>query len=106
MTPQDFSRLILATITPPATGGYLNPAVQERVIESGDHSRFLVIRTGWDDGQDTYAVIQDVELRDGLVLIHRNNTEDDLPQELVEAGIPASAIVKAYLSPAQPLTNA
>ena len=77
LTSQEYPRLIVAAITPPASAAYLNPAVQEQVIVSKDESRFLVIRTGWDADENMYGVIQDVEIKDGVVLIHCDNTEDD-----------------------------
>jgi hypothetical protein len=61
--------------------------------------RFLVVRTGWHDGQNFYAAIQDVEVRDEIVWIHRNNTEHDLLEELIEAGVEADKIVLTTVAP-------
>ena len=97
---QEIRQIILDAITFPE-GGYLNPDIRESIIQSSDQNRFLVIRTGWDKGENTYAVIQDIELREGFILIHRDNTEDDLADSLREAGIAASYIIKAYVNPAE-----
>ena len=59
------------------------PELREEFLEDKVNNRFLVIRTGWYNGQNFYAVIQDVEIRDEYIWIHRNNTEHDLVEERV-----------------------
>ena len=90
---------IRAVLTLPPTAAYPMPKLCEELVENAAHDRFLVVRTGWYGGKNFYAVIQDVELRDGRVWIHRNNTEHDLVEELVEAGVAADKIVLATVAP-------
>lgn len=96
--PKEFPRIILAAITQP-NGGYAQRELSRSVIQSADNNRFLVIRVGWVQGENRYAVIQDIEIKDGVVFIHQDNQEEPLKEELIEAGIPASAIIEAFMAP-------
>ena len=40
--------------------------------------------------------MQDIELQDGKVLIHKDGADEELAEELEEAGVPANAIIKSY----------
>ncbi|UYZ64619.1 element excision factor XisI family protein [Hymenobacter weizhouensis] len=100
-----WQQAIRSVLTLPPTAAYAVPELREVLLEDVTHNRFLVVRTGWFNGQNFYAVIQDVELRDGYVWIHRNNTEHDLSEELTEAGIAAEKIVLATLAPEQRLAS-
>lgn len=87
------SQVLQAQIT-----GYLMDTLQDQLIQSVDLNRFLVVRTGWHQDADYYALIQDVEIRkDKTVIIYADNTDTDLATDLLEAGIPASRIKKAYI---------
>jgi hypothetical protein len=97
---EDIRRIILDAITLP-NGAYPNRAIKHTVIESMDHNRFLVIRTGWDADGDNYAVIQDVEIKDNVVFIHQDNMQYSLKEELVEAGIPKENIIEAFVAPGE-----
>ena len=84
-------RVLRAQVT-----GYLTETLEDKLIQSADLNRFLVIRTGWHQGTDHYALIQDVEIRkDKTVVIYANNTDDDLAADLMEAGIAQNKIVYA-----------
>ena len=66
----------------------------ETVVQSNNLNRFLVIRTGWFKGINYYALIQDVEiLKDKAVVIYADNTDTDLANDLVKAGIPAHKVI-------------
>jgi len=92
---------IRTVLTLPPTAAYPMPDLREDLLEDATHNRFLVVRTGWYNGQNFYSVIQDVELRDNYVWIHRNNTEHDVVEELIEAGVAADKIVLATVAPEQ-----
>lgn len=101
---EQIRKIVLDAITFPA-GGYLTDAVTETVVQSNEQTRFLVIRTGWENGENAYGIIQDIELKDNTVLIHQDNTDYDLADDLIQAGIPASFIVKTYVAPENRVTH-
>ena len=71
--------------------------VKEELIQSADLNRFLVICTGWQKDEDQYMLIYDIQVReDGVVIIHADQTDDDIAEYLVGDGIPEIMIVKAY----------
>ena len=77
--------------------GYWMETLQDQLIRSNDLNRFVVIRTGWYRDTDHYALIQDVKVQeDGTVIIYADNTDGDLAEELIDAGIPADKVLKAY----------
>ena len=92
---QEIRRIILETIAKPS-GGYSIGNLKHTVIKSEDQNRFLVVRTGWYQGKNYYGIMQDIELQDGKVLIHKNGADEELAEELEEAGVPANAIIKSY----------
>lgn len=78
-------------------GDYHTGTVRDTLIESSDCNRFLVVCTGWFKDKDYYGLIQDVGISDdGSVTIYADNTEEYLAEELIEAGVPADKIIKAY----------
>ena len=90
-------REIVAQVLQSQINGYLMDTLKDEVIQSKDLNRFFVVRTGWHLETDHHALLQDVVIQeDGKVVIYANNTDDELVEELVEAGIPAVAIVEAY----------
>lgn len=98
LSPQ---QAILQVLTPAVTARYPMPEVQEALVQNAAQTRFMVVRTGWHQGVNYYAVIQDVEVRENLVIIHQNNTEYDLEEELLAAGIAPTQLVVATVAPEQ-----
>jgi len=92
-------REIIAKELQAQIGDYAVGTLKDTFIQSQDLNRFLVVCSGWDDktGLYEYGIVQDVEIRaDGKVLIHANFTDGDLAEELEDAGVPYTLIIKAY----------
>ncbi len=90
-------RQLIAQVLRAEAGPYAVQGLYDKYVESAEGNRFLLIRTGWFKGKNYYSVLEDVELEPGgTVLIHTDKDEDDLAQDLIAAGIPATAIIKAY----------
>lgn len=100
-TLDTYRQAILAAITPPPMGGYLHKEIQETLLADRENERYIVVRTGWHNGKNYYSVIQHVEIVRGQVVIHVNNTDHELEDELVEEGVRRDDIVSAYLAPEQ-----
>ena len=91
------NREIVAQVLRSNAGPYIMKNLVDEYMEAEQANRFLLIRTGWHRGEDYYALIQDVGWReDGTVIIYADNTDEDLAEELIEAGIPADKVLKAY----------
>lgn len=97
MEPLDQLRATIAQVLQSQIRDYHTGNVKDTLIQSKDLNRFLVVCTGWFKGENFYGITQDVELReDGTVVIYADNTEADLAEDFVEAGISAEKIVKDY----------
>lgn len=64
-----------------------------------EHDRYALITLGWNAGQRVHFPLVHIDIRDGKVWIEKDNTEDGVATELVQAGIPKSQIVLAFRSP-------
>ena len=91
----EIRQAVLAALASPA-GGYAIGNLKHTLVQSDDHNRFMVVRTGWFRDKDYYGVMQDVELRDGQVIINRDSPEESLVEALLEAGVESSTIIRAY----------
>lgn len=80
--------------------------VRDELIQSTDLNRFLVICVGWEKDKNQYMLIHDVQIReDCTVIIHADNTDKDMADYLISAGIPEIMIVKSYDPDAVGLLN-
>ena len=65
-----------------------------------EHDRYALLTLGWNAGQRVHFLLVHIDIVDGKVWIEKDNTEDGVATELVQAGIPKSHIVLAFRSPA------
>jgi hypothetical protein len=72
---------------------------EDHAIFDDDFNRYILVTVGWYNGKRLYRVVMHLELRDGKVWIECNNTDQDIAQELVDGGIPATDIVIAFHRP-------
>src|SRR5271155_219952 len=61
-----------------------------------EHDRYALITLGWNAGKRVHFPLVHIDIIDGKVWIQKDNTEDGVAMELVEAGIPRSHIVLAF----------
>ena len=54
---------------------------------------------GWSAGKRVHFLLVHVDIIDGKVWIEKDNTEDGVASELVQAGVPKAHIVLAFRSP-------
>jgi hypothetical protein len=64
-----------------------------------EHDRYALITLGWNAGKRVHFALVHIDIVGGKVWIEKDNTEDGVATELVEAGIPKSQIVLAFRSP-------
>lgn len=90
-------REIISKILQAEAGPYAMPELEDVFIRNEQGDRFLLVRTGWFKNTDYHSLIQDIALlENGFVVIYADNTDEELAEELVEAGIPAASIIEAY----------
>jgi hypothetical protein len=64
-----------------------------------DHDRYALITLGWNLGKRVHFPLVHIDILNGKVWIEKDNTEDGVAAELVQAGIPKTQIVLAFRSP-------
>ena len=64
-----------------------------------EHDRYALITLGWDAGKRVHFLLVHIDIVGGKVWIEKDNTEDGVAAELVQAGIPQAQIVLAFRSP-------
>lgn len=70
------------------------------------HDNYLLVVAGWDGVRRIHHVVAHMRIRAGKVWVEADNTDTELVQQLLDAGIPKAAIVLAFYSPQKrPLTE-
>jgi XisI protein len=64
-----------------------------------DHDRYALITLGWNAGKRVHFPLVHIDIIGGKVWIEKDNTEEGVATELVQAGIPKSQIVLGFRSP-------
>ena len=64
-----------------------------------EHDRYALVTHGWNAGKRVHFLLVHIDIVDGKIWIQKDNTEDGVALELVEAGIPKSQIVLAFRPP-------
>ncbi len=64
-----------------------------------EHDRYALFTLGWNAGKRIHFALVHIDIMDGKIRIEKDNTEDGVADELVQAGIPKSQIVLAFHPP-------
>jgi XisI protein len=64
-----------------------------------ENDRYALITLGWNAGKRVHFPLVHIDIIGGKVWIEKDNTEEGVALELVQAGIPKSQIVLAFRSP-------
>jgi len=64
-----------------------------------ENDRYALITLGWKAGKRVHFLLVHIGIVDGKVWIEKDNTEEGVAAELVQAGIPKSQIVLAFRPP-------
>jgi hypothetical protein len=77
-----------------------NRPIRYQVITDEHTGNYLLIRNGWRGTTRFYTNLIHIEVTaDAKVLLHQDNTDLIIADELVEVGIPESDIVLAFNAP-------
>lgn len=64
-----------------------------------EHGHYLVVQAGWGKQRRIYGVIAHIDLVGEKIWIQHDGTEEGLPAQLREAGVPPEHIVLGYRIP-------
>ena len=94
-----YRHIIQALVTDYATVSISVGDIKNQAVIDSQNDRYFVIMDGWLKEERMYNVIIDIELIDGKVWLQAVNTDRDIAEELVAAGIPRDDIVIGFRHP-------
>ena len=77
---------------------YAHGDLRCEAIFDREHDRYALLTLGWDAGKRVHFPLVHIDIVDAKVWIEKDNTEDGVASELVQAGIPKSQIVLGFRS--------
>ncbi|MBD2006957.1 MULTISPECIES: XisI protein [Cyanophyceae] len=75
-----------------------NDEVQMELVFERERDRYLLVKTGWHDGDRIYGTLLHINIIDGKLWIQHDGTEEGIANELVAAGVPKDTIVLGFKS--------
>ena len=76
--------------------------VQVEQIFDREHDRYLLVETGWDNGDRVYGTLLHIDIIGDKLWVQQDRTEEGVADELMDAGIDKDCIVLGF----QPLPQA
>lgn len=75
-------------------------SIKNHIIIDKERNRYQLVIIGWrDDSRFVHSVAFYIEIQNGKVWLHQNNTEALIADELVEKGIAKNDIVLGFVAP-------
>jgi hypothetical protein len=78
---------------------YANGVLRCEALFDREQDRYALITLGWNAGKRIHFPLVHIDIVGGKIWIEKDNTEDGVASELVQAGIPKSQIVLAFRPP-------
>lgn len=73
--------------------------VDRQVVADTTRDHYQLVHVGWNDDWRIYGCILHLDIKEEKIWLQHNGTEDDIPAELVNMGIPKTDIVVGFHSP-------
>lgn len=81
------------------TSSYSDDNIKRRIIIDRDNNSFQLLSTGWRGNHFIFGPIFHFDIINGKIWIQCNNTEREVVDELMTAGVDRSDIVLGFLPP-------
>jgi hypothetical protein len=81
------------------TEGHCSEGTEIELIFDIQRNRYLVVHIGWEGEKRTYGTMIHVDIKDGKIWIQRDFTEEGIPNQLVDLGVPKTDIVLGFRAP-------
>lgn len=75
------------------------PEVEQQLIINKEETQFIIMVVGWYEEYYKHFALLHVQLKEGKVWLHQNNTDEDVGSILEEKGIPKSELVLGFFTP-------
>lgn len=90
----NYHQIVQDLLTTYAQIPYLQADLKDETIFDQLAGRYLLVTVGWQGRKRINTIVLHLDVVDDQVIIQCNNTDQDITQELIAAGIPATAIVR------------
>ena len=81
--------------------GVPKPHMDTVTLHDPATGHYRLMRIGWHDGKRECKTIAHVRVRDGRVYVEEDNTDAQIAERLVRAGLPRDRVVFGYYTPAE-----
>ena len=78
---------------------YTHDQVEYKLVVDSETDSYLIISLGWDGVKRIHSCMVHLDIIEGKIWVQRDDTEDGITPELVEAGIPKDRIVLGFHLP-------
>jgi len=89
----NYHQIVQALLTAYSQIPYLQADLKDETIFDQLAGRYILVTVGWQGHKRINTIVLHLDVVDDQVIIQCNNTDQDIRQELMAAGIPADAIV-------------
>lgn len=96
-TVETYHQIVQDLLTKYSKIPYLHDHLTDETIFDQDAGRDLLVTVGWQGRKRINTIVLHLDVRNDQVWIQCNNTDQDIEQELVEAGIPKTAIIRPHV---------
>jgi len=79
--------------------GDADNTVETQIIADTVRDHYQLLQVGWQNDWRIYGCILHLDIKDGKIWLQHNGTEDDIPAQLVQMGVPKTDIVVGFHSP-------
>jgi hypothetical protein len=77
----------------------LNDTIKRRVLVDREHNSFQLLSTGWRGNDYIFGIIFHFDIIDGKIWMQCNNTEYEVVDEFMAAGVDRNDIVLGFVPP-------
>ncbi len=99
MEKPDYRQLVKDLIKEHRTYLLQDKSVETQLIFDDEYGHYQLVKVGWNQEQRIYACPIHVDVKQEKIWIQRDFTEAGIAQQLVQRGVPKSAIVLSFRSP-------
>jgi hypothetical protein len=78
---------------------YTTDEVEYKLVVDSETDSYLIISLGWDGVKRIHSCMVHLDIIEGKIWVQRDDTEDGVTPELMEAGIPKDRIVLGFHLP-------
>ena len=86
---------ILEQIAQPSVVG----GIEYQLVLDTERHHYQINAVGWDGMQRIHGILVQIDLKNDLIWIQEDNTDERIAEQLVAQGIPKKKIVLAYHAP-------